>query len=80
MTDRNGALSFEDAVLQLEQIVGALETGTLPLDESLRRFEEAVALSRRCAEQLAAAEKQISVLTAGGLRAAPEFAVADASE
>jgi exodeoxyribonuclease VII small subunit len=80
MTEREAALSFEDAVLQLEQIVGALEAGTLPLDESLRRFEEAVALSRQCAEQLTAAEKQISVLTGGGLRPAPEFAAADASE
>lgn len=58
--------SFEDAVGQLEEIVSTLELGNLPLDECLRRFEQAVALSRFCAGQLEAAENQITVLTAEG--------------
>ena len=58
--------SFEEAVGQLEEIVSTLEMGNLPLDECLRRFEQAVALSRFCAGQLEAAENQISVLTAEG--------------
>lgn len=58
--------SFEEAVGQLEEIVSTLEMGNLPLDECLRRFEQAVALSRFCAGQLEAAENQISVLTADG--------------
>ncbi len=64
-------LTFEDAVERLERIVSAMETGSLPLDECLRRFEEAVALSRHCAAQLEHAEQRIQVLTAdGGLQAA----------
>lgn len=59
-------LSFEEAVGRLEQIVAALESGSLPLDECLRQFEHAVALSRHCSEQLDAAEKQIRVLTGEG--------------
>jgi exodeoxyribonuclease VII small subunit len=56
-------MSFEDAVANLEEIVTALETGNLPLHECLRHFEEAVALSRHCASQLEAAERQINILT-----------------
>lgn len=64
-------LTFEEAVGRLEQIVAALESGALPLDECLRQFEQAVALSRHCSAQLEAAEKQISVLSGdGGLRPA----------
>ena len=56
--------SFEDAVERLEQIVTAMESGRLSLDECLVRFEQAVALSRFCSARLEAAEKQVSVLTA----------------
>ncbi|MBM3457591.1 MAG: exodeoxyribonuclease VII small subunit [Armatimonadetes bacterium] len=59
-------LSFEAAVERLEGIVSAMEAGNLPLDECLRQFEEAVALSRRCAAQLDQAEQRIQVLTADG--------------
>lgn len=59
-------LTFEDAVVRLEEIVNALEGGSLTLDESLRRFEEAVALSRHCSVQLDEAEKQIRLLTPEG--------------
>ncbi len=55
--------SFEDAVLRLEEIVAALEGGTLPLGESLRQFEEAISLSRYCAAQLEDAEAKIRALT-----------------
>jgi len=64
MSDSTEELKFEDAVERLEEIVAALETGSLPLDECLRRFEQAVSLSRLCAAQLETAEQQIRVLTA----------------
>lgn len=68
-------LTFEDAVTRLEQLVSAMESGSLPLDECLRQFEQAVSLSRYCAGKLDAAEKQISVLTAEGMtEAGPEAA------
>ena len=64
-------LTFEAAVRRLEEIVSSLEGGSLSLDESLRRFEQAVALSRHCAGVLDAAEKQIVVLTAEGTLSPP---------
>jgi exodeoxyribonuclease VII small subunit len=59
MTD----LKFEDCLARLEQIVGRLETGNLPLEESLKIFEEGIALARNCARYLEDAEKRIEVLT-----------------
>jgi exodeoxyribonuclease VII small subunit len=59
MTD----LKFEDCLARLEQIVGALETGNLTLDDSLKAFEEGVALMRHCARYLDEAERRIETLT-----------------
>ncbi len=66
-------LSFEAALERLEAIVDRLEAGELPLEEALARFEEGVALSRRCAGQLEAAERRIEVLVrdGSGLRSEP---------
>ena len=55
-------LKFEDCLSRLEQIVTALETGNLPLEESLKVFEEGVTLARHCAKYLADAERRIEVL------------------
>ncbi|MEK7715810.1 MAG: exodeoxyribonuclease VII small subunit [candidate division NC10 bacterium] len=59
MTD----LKFEDALARLEQIVSQLEAGNLPLEESLKVFEEGIALARHCARYLEEAEKRIEILT-----------------
>ncbi len=53
---------FEDCLSRLEQIVGALEAGNLPLEESLRIFEEGIGLARHCARYLEDAERRIEVL------------------
>lgn len=58
MTD----LKFEECLGRLEQIVTALEAGNLPLEESLKVFEEGVTLARHCARYLAEAERRIEVL------------------
>jgi len=55
-------LKFEDCLARLEQIVSALESGNLPLEESLKVFEEGVALARRCAQYLGEAERRIEIL------------------
>jgi exodeoxyribonuclease VII small subunit len=55
--------SFEDSLSDLERIVRDLEDGQLGLDDSLARYEEGVALIRRCQAQLAAAEQRILLLT-----------------
>lgn len=47
---------------QLEKIVEALETGNLPLESALKKFEEGMSLSRFCFEKLDETEKRISVL------------------
>ena len=56
-------IKFEDALLRLEQIVDRLEAGNLPLEESLKVFEEGVGLARHCARYLDDAEKRIELLT-----------------
>ncbi len=59
------ALSFEEALARLEQIVSRIETGDAGLEESLRLFEEGVALARLCRAQLDRAEARIRVLVEG---------------
>lgn len=56
------AKTFESSLNELEQIVRQLEEGDLPLDESLKLFENGVRLSRECRERLTNAERRIEVL------------------
>jgi len=53
---------FEDAMRELEDIVKQLESGDLPLEESLKIFEKGVTLSRFCFNKLEEAEKRVSIL------------------
>lgn len=55
-------LTFEEAIQNLENIVNELETGKLTLDESVKKFEQGIKLSKHCNEILENAEKQITVL------------------
>ena len=55
-------LKFEDCLTRLEQIVTALEAGNLPLEESLKVFEEGVTLARQCSRYLDDAERRIEIL------------------
>lgn len=55
-------INFEDSMKKLEQIATDLETGKLSLDESLKKFEEGMSLSKQCNDILNNAEKRISVL------------------
>ena len=57
------AKSFEESVSRLEEIVRLLENGTATLDESLKLYEEGIALVRVCNDKLDSAEKKIKVLT-----------------
>ena len=58
--------TFEESLNELERIVKQLETGDLPLEESLKLFEEGVKLSRSCRERLTVAERRIEVLMKDG--------------
>ncbi len=54
--------TFEASLNELEKIVKQLEDGDLPLEKSLKLFEDGVKLSRECREQLTNAERRIEVL------------------
>ena len=54
--------SFEASLGELEKIVRKLEDGELPLEQSLKLFEDGVRLSRECQERLNAAERRIEIL------------------
>ena len=55
-------LSFEDALTRLTTLVERLESGELPLEESVAAFEQGVELSRRCEALLDQAEQRLQVL------------------
>jgi exodeoxyribonuclease VII small subunit len=66
---------FDDLLVRLRALVDKLESGNLPLEDGLRFFEQGIALCRRGAEILDAAEKRVEVLLAapadGPARTAP---------
>lgn len=53
------AVSFEEALKQLEECVRDLERGDQPLEQALARYEAGVALVRVCHEKLDAAEQKL---------------------
>ncbi len=66
--------TFEDSLKHLEKIVDQLERGDLPLEESVRLFEDGVRLSTACKQELDAAEGKVQILMKerdGGMRAEP---------
>jgi exodeoxyribonuclease VII small subunit len=54
--------SFEDGIKRLSDIVQILERGDLPLEESLKLFEEGVGLSRASQERLDSAQRRVEEL------------------
>ena len=55
---------FEEQLKALENVVDKLESGDLSLEDSLKLFEEGVALSETCKKELDAAEGRVQILTA----------------
>jgi len=53
---------FESALSRLEEIVQELEQGEVPLEQSLKLFEEGVKLSRICNKRLEEAERKVEIL------------------
>lgn len=60
------AMSFEEALRELEQVVGKLERGEVPLDESISLYERGAALKKRCEAKLKEAEEKVAKLTLDG--------------
>ena len=55
-------INFEEGMEKLEQIANELEKGDLDLDESVKKFEEGMKISKQCSGMLQDAEKKITML------------------
>lgn len=60
--DADGEEKFETLLERLKGIVRTLETGDVPLEDSLKKFEEGMTLARACQERLTQAERKIEIL------------------
>ncbi len=59
------SMSFEDALAQLEQIVRKLETGDVPLEDSIRIYERGAELKAHCEKKLKEAELKVEKIVLG---------------
>lgn len=66
MSDDLNALSFEEALTELDEIVAKLEAGDLTLEESLALFERGQKLATRCNKQLDQASLRVEQLSEDG--------------
>ncbi|MGR3290514.1 MAG: exodeoxyribonuclease VII small subunit [Paracoccaceae bacterium] len=67
MSDRKiSDMSFEDAMGELEAVVGQLERGDVPLEASIKLYERGAALKKRCEEKLKQAEEKVAAITLDG--------------
>lgn len=67
-------MPFEEALQKLETVVEAMESGDLPLENLIARYEEGVKLAKVCQDKLAEAELKIQQLektAAGELKLRP---------
>jgi exodeoxyribonuclease VII small subunit len=64
---RKSPLNLEKSLAELERLVAELERGDLPLEESLKRFERGILLTRQCQSALVEAEQKIEILLDGKL-------------
>ncbi len=73
---------FEDCLQRLEQIVGELEKGEIPLEKALGLFEDGIQLSNSCKQELEDAEGKVEILLNrnGKMQAEPFEAVGDRAE
>lgn len=60
--------NLEKSLADLEALVEELESGDLPLDKAMKKFEEGIKLTRGCQAALKEAEQKVEILlkTAGG--------------
>ncbi|MGZ3172949.1 MAG: exodeoxyribonuclease VII small subunit [Croceibacterium sp.] len=58
-------MTFEDALKALEEVVRKLETGEVPLDESISLYERGEQLRKHCQARLDAAQARIEKIVAG---------------
>jgi len=58
-----GEMSFEAAMAELETVLGKLERGDVPLDESISLYERGALLKARCEAKLKEAEEKVAAIT-----------------
>ncbi|WP_171171904.1 exodeoxyribonuclease VII small subunit [Ruegeria sp. HKCCA0370] len=56
-------MTFEQAMKELEAVVGQLERGDVALDKSIALYERGAALKKRCEEELKRAEEKVAAIT-----------------
>jgi exodeoxyribonuclease VII small subunit len=74
VSSSKAAMPFEEAMSKLESVVEAMESGELPLESLIAKYEEGVKLAKVCQEKLAEAELKIQQLeksAAGELKLKP---------
>ncbi|MCY4462660.1 MAG: exodeoxyribonuclease VII small subunit [Albidovulum sp.] len=65
-SDDISSMSFEQALKELEDIVGKLESESTPLEESIQLFERGNELKLRCETTLKAAEEKVQIIEHAG--------------
>ncbi len=73
------SINLEKSLADLETLVEELESGDLPLDQAMKKFEEGIKLTRGCQAALKDAEQKVEILlkSAGGAEALEEFEPSD---
>ena len=61
--DDLGELNFEESIKELTNIVGKIEQGQIPLQDSLSQYEKGMALIKQCRTILQKAEKRIEIIS-----------------
>jgi len=73
------SINLEKSLADLEALVEELESGDLPLDQAMKKFEEGIRLTRGCQTALKDAEQKVEILlkSAGGEEALEKFDASD---
>ncbi len=58
-------MTFEQAIKELEAVVGKLERGDVALDDSIALYERGALLKKRCEDELKRAEEKVAKITLG---------------
>ena len=72
-------INLEKSLADLETLVEELESGDLPLEKAMKKFEDGIKLTRACQTALKDAEQKVEILlkTAGGEDSLEEFDVSE---
>ena len=73
------SINLEKSLAELEALVEELETGELPLEKAMKKFEDGIKLARGCQSALRDAEQRVEILlkSAGGDESVEEFKADD---